>query len=219
MDLIILMVLPGLLAFCGAWYVQSRADQRLATLRHSRLDACIPLLDDARIIHRGADFPLLFGKRDGIEIQVSLTVDTLPVRKLPSLWLMVSLVDDIPVAGKLDLLMRGTGSEGFTNFHRLRHTPLIQNEMPEGVVARTDDPGIDWPLDPLSPHLDFFQDLRAKELIISPTGLRLTRHIADSTRANYLVYRQARFDIDPVDPALVGAMVDRLIAIRGTYKS
>jgi hypothetical protein len=49
--------------------------------------------------------------------------------------------------------------------------------------------------------------------------LRLTRHIADSTRANYLVYRQARFDIDPVDPALVGAMVDRLIAIRGTYKS
>jgi hypothetical protein len=91
--------------------------------------------------------------------------------------------------------------------------------MPEGVVARTDDPGIDWPLDSLSPHLDFFNDLRAKELIISPTGLRLTRHIADSTRANYLVYRQARFDIDPVDPALVGAMVDRLIAIRGTYKS
>ena len=219
MDLIILMVLPGLLALGGAWFVQSRAQQRLAAIRHSRLDACASLLDNARIIHRGPDFPLLFGTRHGIEIQVSLTVDTLPVRKLPSLWLMVSLVDDIPVTGKLDLLMRGTGSEGFTNFHRLRHTPLIQNEMPEGVVARTDDPGIDWALDALSPHLDFFQDLRAKELIISPTGLRLTRHIADSTRANYLVYRQARFDIDPVDPVLVGAMIDRLMAMRGTYKS
>ena len=219
MDLIILMVLPGLLAVGGAWFVQTRAHERLAAIRDSRLDSCVSLLDHARIIHRDPDFPLLFGKRDGIEIQVSLTVDTLPVRKLPSLWLMVSLVDDIPVAGKLDLLMRGTGSEGFTNFHRLRHTPLIQNAMPEGVVARADDPEVDWALDALSPHLDFFQDLRAKELIISPTGLRLTRHIADSTRANYLVYRQARFDIDPVDPALVVAMIDRLMAIRGTYKS
>jgi hypothetical protein len=61
--------------------------------------------------------------------------------------------------------------------------------------------------------MSLFEDPRAKELVISPRGVRLVYQAAQAERAHYLVLRQARFENSKIDPALAGSLLDRAIAI------
>ena len=58
-----------------------------------------------------------------------------------------------------------------------------------------------------------FDDTRAKELVLSPRGVRLVYQAAQGDRAQYLVLRQAHFQDNKADPALVRSLLDRAIAI------
>lgn len=164
---------------------------------------------------RGADeFPHLSGTYRGFPIQIYPLVDTLATRRLPALWLMVTLQDRLPVKAHFDLMMRPAGPTTFSNFDHLPHTLDHQEGFPEQAVIRTDNAEDVLPASLLAPHLEPFFGPRAKELLITQNGLRIVWLLAEAERARYGVLRQAEFGEVQIEGLLARDILDRLIAMR-----
>src|SRR5437868_13673496 len=82
-----------------------------------------PLIEDAR--YEGQDlagYPQLVGKYHGLGVRLHPVVDTLAVRKLPSLWLLATVAEPLPLSATYDLMMRPAGPTTFSNFDLLAVT-------------------------------------------------------------------------------------------------
>lgn len=175
------------------------------------------LLGHAQLEPRnGGIFPRLIGKYEGVPVQVLPVVDTLAVRRLPALWLLVTVQAPLPVSAKLDLMMRPAGPTTFSNFDLLPFTLERPPGFPDHAVLRTDDAARAPPADWLAGHLEVFENVRAKELLITPQGLRLVWLLAEAERARYGVFRQAEFGAVDIDPGLLRDLLDRLLALRAS---
>jgi hypothetical protein len=164
---------------------------------------------------RGADgFPRMSGTYRDFPVQIYPLVDTLATRRLPALWLMVTLQDKLPVNAHFDLMMRPAGPTTFSNFDHLPHTLYPQEGFPEQAVIRTDNAEDMLPTSLIEPHLELFFGPRAKELLITENGIRIVWLLAEAERARYGVLRQAEFGEVQIEGQLVRDILDRLIAIR-----
>ncbi len=159
-------------------------------------------------------YPRLVGRYRGLPVQVLPVIDTLPARRLPALWLLVTVQSTLPTQARFDLMMRPTAATTFSNFDLLPVTVPVPPGFPEGAVLRTDDPEHMIPPRVVTPHLDVFQNMRAKELLITPNGVRLVWLMAEADRARYGVFRDADFGGADLDPDLLRDLLDRLIALR-----
>jgi len=179
------------------------------------LGAAKTVLEEADFEERGkVGYPQLVGRYRGHVVQVRPVVDTLAIRKLPSLWLLVTIPEPLPVRATLDLMMRPAGPTTFSNFDHLPVTLERLPDFPEFGVVRTNDPQHVLPAHVIAPHLDLFQDKHAKELLITPKGVRLVWQIAEGDRTQYGIFRQAEFGDPRLAPELLAAILDRLISIR-----
>ena len=173
------------------------------------------VVEEAVFEQRGADeYPRLSGTYGGFPVQIYPLVDTLATRRLPALWLMVTLQDKLPVKAHFDLMMRPAGPTTFSNFDHLPHTLGHQEGFPEQAVIRTDNDEDVLPASLIVPHLEPFFGPRAKELLITQGGLRIVWLLAEAERARYGVLRQAEFGEVQIEGLLVRDLLDRLIAIR-----
>ena len=178
-------------------------------------DRSMDVLAEARLEDTGtAGYPRLAGRYRGLPVQVLPVIDTLPIRRLPALWLLVTLQDALPVNARFDLMMRPAGATTFSNFDLLPFTIGRPAGFPEHAVVKTDDPGNLLPTHVVAPHLDVFLDHHAKELLVTPNGVRLVWLLAEADRVRYGVFRQADFGGAGLEPELLGSLLDRLIAIR-----
>jgi len=173
------------------------------------------LLDQAQLEPgKGGGYPCLTGYYAGVPVQVLPVVDTLAVRRLPAMWLLVTVQAPLKVGAKLDLMMRPAGPTTFSNFDFLPCTLECPAGFPEHAVLRTDDfaraPPVSW----LEGHLEVFENVRAKELLVTAQGLRLVWLLAEAERARYGVFRQAEFGAVDIAPALLRELLDRLLALR-----
>ena len=174
------------------------------------------LLDDAMLEPTATPgYPRLRGTFAGVPVQVLPVVDTLAVRRLPALWMLVTMQAPLPVRAKLDLMMRPAGPTTFSNFDLLPHTLRAPSGLlPEAAVLRTDDADRAPPAAWLDGHLDVFAHSRAKELLVAPQGLRFVWLVAEGERARYGVFRQAEFGEVEIDPAVLGDLLQRLLSLR-----
>ena len=143
------------------------------------------------------------GRYRGQPVRIRAITDLLAVRKLPSLWLMVTIPVPVPVAARFDLMMRPAGQTSFSNFDDLPDTIRLPSSYPVDAVARTDDRRLAPSPALFVPFLAPFFGPRGKELLVAPEGVRLVLQAAQGSRARYGVFRQADFGEDPLDPALV----------------
>lgn len=174
-----------------------------------------PLIEDAR--YEGENlpgYPQLVGKYHGLGVRLYPVVDTLAVRKLPSLWLLATIAEPLPIAATFDLMMRPAGPTTFSNFDRLPVTLDGLPDLPLHAVVRTDDPQHVLPYHVVAPHLGIFREPWAKELLISPKGCRIVWQLAEADRVRYGVFRQAEFGEVPLDPDLVRDLLDHLLTLR-----
>jgi len=206
------LVLALLLVSVLLWR-QIRKQRALSQERARFLDDCLDLFERPTLRQSGAEFPRLVGFVRGSEIQVTPLIDTLAVRKLPSLWLLVTLASKTPLRGVFDLMMRPAGTEGFSNFHLLPEGVALPPGWPERAVIRTDNAAGLPPASVLDRHMGVFDNPRVKELLISQSGVRLVVQAAEAERAYYLIYRQAVFSIERLDRELLCGLIDRLFAI------
>jgi hypothetical protein len=159
-------------------------------------------------------YPQLVGNYRGHFVQVRPVIDTLAVRKLPSLWLLVTIPTPLPLTATFDLMMRPAGPMTFSNFERLPVTLAHLPDFPELCVVRTDDPAQLPPFCLIAPHLGIFADPHGKELLITPKGLRMVWQLGEAERGRYGVFRQVEFGEVRLAPGLLQTILDRLIAIQ-----
>ncbi|MCQ8871415.1 hypothetical protein NP945_06225 [Mesorhizobium sp. LMG17149] len=154
------------------------------------------------------------GSWNSKRVQVRTIVDTLATRKLPARWLSVSITEPVAVPGTFDMMMRPGSPTTFSNFDHLDHTLPKSSAFPAEAVLRTDRRGVHFPLETIAGHLGIFSEGRAKELLITPKGVRIVWLLAEAERARYGVFRQAEFGDATLDPALIERLLVSVSALR-----
>ena len=191
-----------------------RASKARHLLRARYFAACGALLTQARSAAGTGGFPRLCGRYRGQMFDVQAVSDTLTFRKLPALWVLVTLPVPLPLRATLDLMIRPTGVEPFSNFHRLTDQIVVPAGFPEDCAIRT-DAAEELPADALlRPHLSIFDDPHVKELVLSPKGLRLVFLAEEAHRTRYLIFRDAEMGVLPLPPARLEPHLRALLALR-----
>lgn len=180
-----------------------KAQGRRAARRAGYLAACAALFEDRQEAVQPSGFPRLSGRHEGDTFDIQVVSDTLSVRKLPALWVLVSLPQDLPVHDTLDLMMRATGLETFSHFGRLPVQVPAPPGFPAECAIRTDAPGpMPWNA-PVRRVLEAVDMQRLKEVLVTPKGVRLVFLAEEAARTRYLLYRDAEMGLDPLSPALL----------------
>ncbi len=196
-------------------HLVGRSREKAAALLAADLASIGAVVDDVRDVSDGTAGVVTFaGKWRGRPVQLRTIVDTLATRKLPALWLSVTVSGETRIPATFDMMMRPASVTTFSNFDFLQHTLDTPANFPEGAVIRTESPGVDLPLELIARHLGVFEDGRAKELLITRNGVRLVWLLAEADRARYGVFRQAEFSGARIDPNTVAALLAALSGLR-----
>ncbi|MFI0849571.1 hypothetical protein [Mesorhizobium sp. IMUNJ 23232] len=139
------------------------------------------------------DHPILHGRFRGLPVQLRAVVDTLATRKLPSLWLMVTVPVPTGVGAVFDFMMRPASASTFSNYDQLPHIISAPAGWPPDGIARSDNPLPLPAAERLEPALKLLGNARAKEFLVTPQGVRFVVQLAEADRARYGVFRQAEF--------------------------
>lgn len=193
----------AVLLFVGSITVVWMAMRDHGALRASRrgiLDACKPLLDDARITHGGDDFPSLHGThRDGRRIHAALVPDTMTIRRLPQLWLSLTYFEDRQNLPEFAILVRPAGTEFYSLTSQYNSRLDAPRGLPDEMIIRGSSPAAQALLDRTAPVLArIFHDPKVKEVAVTTRGLRLVWQANEGRRGEHLLLRQSVFDGDGV---------------------
>ena len=204
------------LAALGLWLALRliRETRARNASRAGYFGAVKPLFDGGETRLQPTGFPRMTGRRDGLAFDLQAIPDTLTFRKLPALWVLVTLPEALPVQATLDLLARPSGNEPFTRFATLPQSLPTPPDLPKEIAIRSDDATRIPPPDLLARHADLFGDPRVKELVLSPKGLRIVILAEEADRSRYLIFREAEMGRTPLAPARLQPVLDRLAAIR-----
>jgi hypothetical protein len=199
------------LAVLVALYRRNRATIR--KLRGSVFEPAYGLFSSYRVTQAGLEYPELRGRYRDHDFYVDAVVDTLTFRKLPVLWLRVSLLAPMPGRSTLDILIRSQNVEFYSPSADLPHRIEPLAGWPAGAVIRTDDPERLPDRGIIDRHMSYFAEPQAKEMLVTPKGIRLVHMLDQARRAEYLVMRQAEFESPQVPEPLLKTLMDRLIAL------
>ena len=212
--------LPSLLAAALAvlllWLLRAswRAARARRTARAGYFAAVAPLFDRQVTRTAPTGFARMTGHvgPDGFDLQA--LPDALTFRKLPALWVMVTLPAPLPLRATLDIMARPTGQEPFSHFSQLPQSLPCPDSLPPGTGLRTDNAAEVPPLERLAPHLGVFADPKVKELVISPKGLRLVILGDEADRGRYLIFRDGEVGQEPLPAARLLPLLDALRGLR-----
>lgn len=204
------------LAALGVWlaYRLVQESRARAQSRASYFSAVKPLFEGGETRIQPTGFPRMTGRRNGLGFDLQAVPDTLTFRKLPALWVLVTLPEPLPLHATLDLMARPSGNEPFTRFADLAQSLPTPPDLPKEIAIRSDDAARIPRPDLVARHADLFQDARVKELVLSPKGLRIVILAEEADRSRYLIFREAEMGRAPLPPARLEPLLDRLAAIR-----
>ncbi|WP_292146856.1 hypothetical protein [Mesorhizobium sp.] len=212
------VLLAGAIAFAVtvhiAWLARASRNRAKAALGADMASIRSVIPDAADISDGTAGVVTWAGSWNGQRVQVRTIVDTLATRKLPTRWLSVSVTEPVAVRGVFDMMMRPNSATTFSNFDHLPHTLPKVLGFPADAVLRTDRKGVAFPQDLIASHIDIFAEGRAKELLITPNGVRIVWLLAEAERARYGVFRQAAFGDAGLDPGLIERLLEAASALR-----
>ena len=197
-----------------AWLARTSRDKAKASLAADTARVRSVIADAADVSDGTAGVATWAGSWNGQRVQVRTIVDTLATRKLPARWLSVSITEKVAVPATFDMMMRPGSPTTFSNFDHLQHTLPKAPGFPAEAVLRTDRRGTRFPQGIIAEHLESFSEGRAKELLMTPNGVRIVWLLAEAERARYGVFRQAAFGDAQIDPALIERLLTSLSALR-----
>ncbi len=203
----------GMCAVVALPWMYRKDVRRQRQSRAQLFSQCLPLLQAYRVTQNGGDFPIVDGRYRGHPVKLEPVLDAVAWRKVPSLWLKVTVLAPNPWEGVLDFLVRPQGVEFYSPGSELEHHLRVPESWPQHSSLSTDDPARMPPLSVVTPHIGLFADQQMKELLITARGTRLVRQLWQAERAEYLVLRQSRFVATHADPELVRSLLDAAIAL------
>ena len=194
-------------------YMYRRDRRRLRESRAAMYDDCAYLFDDLRIVQDDVNFPVLMGRYRGFRIKLEPVADYMAFRKIPSLWLLMTVYGDLPWRGAFDFLVRPQNVEFWSPAWQMETQLSPPQDWPEFAIARSDGRGEPPPMERLQPHGALFKDEKVKELLVTPRGVRIVYQADQAERAYYMVLRQLVFEHFRLSPDLVVKLLDRAVAI------
>ncbi|WP_292449173.1 hypothetical protein [Mesorhizobium sp.] len=197
-----------------AWLARANRSRATVALAADEASVRAVITDAANISDGAAGVVTWAGSWNGRRVQLRTIIDTLATRKLPARWVSVSITEKVAVPGTFDMMMRPGSPTTFSNFDHLDHTLPKAPGIPAEAVLRTDRKGVLFPQDVIANHLEIFTEGRAKELLITPNGVRVVWLLAEAERARYGVFRQAEFGGVRLDPVLI----ERLLAFASALR-
>lgn len=209
----LLIVLMSGVALAGLALLYRRNRRALARIRGSVFAQGYDLFDEYRVTQAGITYPELDGVYRGHRFRLDAIVDTLTFRKLPVLWIRVSLLAPLPGLATLDILVRSHNVEFYSPSAELPQRLEPRPGWPADAMVRTDARGTLPDLAVLDRHIALFDEPQAKELLITPKGVRIVRLLDQAKRAEYLVLRQAEFESPQIAREILKSMMDRTIAL------
>lgn len=203
---------------CGLAGVARREHRAALAVRAGLLGQVAGLFDETEL-RIGADgFPSLSGRLgDRRLITVELLADTLVTRRLPQLWLIVTLREPVErPRPSIGALARPTGAE----FYALTLDLPERIETPPGLEGAV---MIRGSADISAAQLDragsalrtILADPCVKEAVVTSRGARIVRQASEGDRGAHLILRQVRFPILAVAPELVLQAIEDADRLRG----
>ena len=218
MDRILLLTAVALGLAALVWQVRrlARASAARRDARARYLAACAGLLSDTFVRIEPDGFPRLAGTTGEARFDLRVVPDTLTTRKLPALWLLVTLTEPMPLSATWHLMLRPRGTETFSAFDRLPRVLPPQPDLPEDSQLRTDGSGPPPPA--LADAVARLGEDRLKEVVLSPKGLRVTWLVEEANRGRYLIYRDAEMGREPLPPETLAPLLDALLDLRASLR-
>jgi hypothetical protein len=202
----------AVLAFAAAgatlWAKARREHRTALSGRSGLLASAVAMFPDGQMTFGRDGFPTFSAQLpDGRPVGIEILVDTLVTRRLPQLWLKLTIGDKARRRDfSIGALARPTGAE----FYSLVH------ELPEWIAP----PDCDLPLlvrgrsataaDAARAGAvlrSLFADREVKEAVATPRGVRIVRRVAEGDRGAHLLLRQIRFPVDTVSADLIRTAV------------
>ena len=181
--------------------------------RAGYLDPCLQLFEGARKGVAETGFARISGHYRGQMFDVQVVPDSLNLRKLPCLWLLVTLPERLPVSGTFDAMMRATGAETFSKFGDLPDLIATPAGFPEGCTIRTDGAG-QWPSAAvIGRYMAGLDKARLKEVVLAQTGLRVVWLVQEADRGRYLLFRDAELGGQALDALVLAPLMDGLCTL------
>lgn len=204
-----------LLAAMLAWMVRRyRSDARLLAQCRSQLyDHCASLLQGSRRSQDRAGLPVLQGEFAGYRVTLEVVEDTVAWRKLPPLWLMLTVHGRVSSHGSLALMARPANNEYWSPSWQWDGHLTLPPAWPQHALLKYRHQPAD--MDALHAHVPrLFADARVKELLIHPRSLRLTYLAKQANRGEYLIMRNAVYDDQPIARDIVQDLLQQAVAMR-----
>lgn len=203
----------------GIWMgARAVRDHRVAMAeRRSLLDDAALFFPGARITYGADQFPILAGYLDdGRQIKVELVVDTMVCRRLPQLWLKLTLLETALCARpKIGALARPTGAEFYSLVHDMPHL-FAPPPSDVALLMRGDASASRQQIERAAAMFgSLFSDPTLKEAAITPRGVRLVRQAAQGERGAHLLLRQARFAVTTIAPEIIRRTIAEAEALSG----
>ena len=212
-----------LLALSGAGAVgalAAREHRSVRAARHCLLDPTADALDGAEIRHRRDGFPRLVGWHRGRRAHVELIPDTMVPRRLPQLWVSVTVMDELVDVPSLAVLIRPAGYEFYSLTSRLTYALDPPAALPQEILIRGSDARAELLLRQLTPLLAAtLAEPRVKEVAVTSKGLRIILQACEGRRGEHLLLRQAVFDDASVPAADLTKLLEDLDLLRSAVDS
>lgn len=201
-----LLALP---IFGAAGYALYRRTLAASAGRAGMLRPCATLL--AEPVH-GRDrtgYGTLSGRFAGSSVAVRLIPEAVAFRRLPQLWLSVSVHRPTRFGGTIDVLRRAAGVEFYASAADLPERYGVPDTWPGETLVRGSRAAGPL-LARAAPHIaGILAEPRVKEVLLTPRGTRIVSQLCEGERGAYLLLRESRFPIAAVDPEMLSALLAR----------
>jgi hypothetical protein len=196
----------GAIAATAAWRERRRATRNKAAI----FDQCLGLFDRVLVKKAPDGYPRMSGYLDGRRVVLSLIPDTMTIKRLPQLWLSVTIASHADSA-KMAIVARPRGDEFFCTTYR-RRLP-VPSWLPQDSAIYGETEAADALLERLRPDLESaFTDPRVKELSFGSGAIRALYRLAEGERGAHLLLRQAAF-APYLDQQQLAALCSMLIRV------
>jgi hypothetical protein len=173
--------------------LQTRHVRRVAADRRGLLAGVQGVLEDAELSQRGIDYPVLTGVHRGAPVTVAVIVDTVTLRRLPTLWLSVTRMQPLPLTGPVDLLLRPSTTDIVSPGERFPTEHLAPSDWPAHLRVATPPDGTP-DFQGLAPVLPLLREPRCKDVLLTPAGARVVTELARAEVGHYRLVKRAKFD-------------------------
>ena len=203
---------------CLLW--QRRAQRGFAARRAAIFDDCRALFEQSGQIDPGSDYPLLQGKYGNAKVLLQPLLDHVGYRKVPSLWLVLTVDSPMTLGGSVDVLFRPANIEFFSQIEQLAQRIHLGDEWPSHHMARVSPAGWQAPLSTIHTALgDAIASPDLKEIVVTPRGVRLVVRVCGVERGQYLVLRAMLTEVERIPSEWLAYWLDTLLGVAAAVRA